>query len=178
LKLDVDDMNNKFFDGLEEHSGWRVSKIVEQRLAEIELALERGYTHRQILEQLHREGIAITPAYYHRLITRLRARAKVAAPTLDRLGTSMPGSLTSSITHVVRKPVSEIPVMRENHSASTRIAPPVPVPQTSGAKAHYLPVVLKKSSSAAASTINDESSGTKPFTWSGREFLDKDWSNF
>ena len=171
-------MRNKFFDALEEHSGRRVSKIVEQRLADIELALERGYTHRQILEQLHREGIAITPAYYHRLIPRLRARAKVAAPALDRAGTSTPDCSTSSITHGVRKPVPGIPVMSENHSTSTPIAPPVPMPQTSGAKAPNLPVALDKGSSGAASTISDELSGTKPFTWSGREFLDKDWTNF
>ena len=171
-------MRNKFFDALEEHSGRRVSKIVEQRLADIELALERGYTHRQILEQLHREGIAITPAYYHRLIPRLRARAKVAALALDRVGTNTPDSSTSSITHGIRKPIPGIPLMSEDHSASTPIAPPVPMPQTSGAKAPNLPVALEKSSSGAASTIDDKLSGTKPFTWSGREFLDKDWTNF
>lgn len=171
-------MRNKFFDALAEHSDRRVSKIVEQRLADIELALERGYTHRQILEQLHREGIAITPAYYHRLIPRLRARAKVAALALDRVGTNTPDSSTSSITHGVRKPVPGIPLISENHSASTPIAPPVLMPQTSGANAPDLPAALDKGSSGATSTISDEPSGTKPFTWSGREFLDKDWSNF
>jgi hypothetical protein len=171
-------MSKNFFDSLEEYSGRRVSKIVEQRLADIELALERGYTHRQILEQLHREGIDITPTYYHRLIPRLRARAKVAAPTLDRVVTSTPDSLATSITHVDRKPVSESPLPRENRSASTRVAPSFPVPQTSGAKAPNLSVALAKSSSEAACTIHVESSGTKPFTWSGREFLGKDWSNF
>jgi len=56
------------------------------RLPDIELALSSGFTHRQILQQLNREGIELTPAYYHRLIPKLRSEAKAARTTLIASG--------------------------------------------------------------------------------------------
>ena len=49
---------------------------VRLRLPNIEAALSLGYTHRQILDQLNRDGIDITAAYYHRLIPKLRSETR------------------------------------------------------------------------------------------------------
>jgi len=46
------------------------------RLPDVEAALALGFTHRQIQEQLNRDGINITTAYYHRLIPKLRSEAR------------------------------------------------------------------------------------------------------
>jgi hypothetical protein len=51
---------------------------VRMRLPEIEAALALGFTHRQIQEQLNRDGIDITTAYYHRLIPKLRSETSAA----------------------------------------------------------------------------------------------------
>lgn len=59
---------------------------VRLRLPDIEMALASGFTHRQILQQLNREGIELTHAYYHRLIPKLRGEAKAARTTLTASG--------------------------------------------------------------------------------------------
>lgn len=55
-----------------------VAGQVRMRLPDIEAALALGFTHRQILEQLNRDGIDITTAYYHRLIPKLRRETNAA----------------------------------------------------------------------------------------------------
>lgn len=72
-------MSNTFLQSLAANSKWSIAQRVKRRLPDIEAALAAGYTHRQVLDQLEREGIAITAAYYHRLITRLRAEVRAAS---------------------------------------------------------------------------------------------------
>ena len=69
-------MINNFLESLKANAERSVADNVRRRLGDIETALAQGFTHRQILAQLHRDGITLTPAYYGRLITRLRAEAK------------------------------------------------------------------------------------------------------
>jgi hypothetical protein len=58
---------------------------VRLRLPDIEIALARGFTHRQILQQLNQDGLDLTAAYYHRLIPKLRSEARAAGEMpLDR----------------------------------------------------------------------------------------------
>lgn len=59
---------------------------VRLRLPDIEMALANGFTHRQILQQLNREGIELSYAYYHRLIPKLRGEAKATRTTLTASG--------------------------------------------------------------------------------------------
>ena len=79
-------MSINFLTSLDGYSPRRVAACIRQRLQDIETALARGFTHRQIREQLNREGIVLTEAYYNRLIPRLRREARsrlgpAAAPT-------------------------------------------------------------------------------------------------
>lgn len=89
-------MSTDFLASLEAHSQPPVAARIRQRLKDIEVALARGFTHRQIREQLNREGIVLTAAYYNRLIPRLRREARSAkssvagAPGRDKSHQSAP----------------------------------------------------------------------------------------
>lgn len=76
-------MTNKFLESLEANTQGSLARRVRRRLPDIETALAAGFTHRQILEQLNRDGIALTLAYYHRLVTRLRSEARASQGTLE-----------------------------------------------------------------------------------------------
>jgi hypothetical protein len=76
-------MNTHFLEALEANtklpaiaSPLSVAAQLRLRLPDIEVALALGFTHRQILEQLNRDGINITTAYYHRLIPKLRSEIR------------------------------------------------------------------------------------------------------
>jgi len=115
-------MSNTFLQSLAANSKWSIAQRVKRRLPDIEAALAGGYTHRQVLDQLEREGIAITAAYYHRLITRLRAEVRAAStgfpdPVCDASTTSvMPeagnelfGDVSAVVPAAEALPVRSIP---------------------------------------------------------------------
>lgn len=79
-------MSNSFLESLEANTDVSIARRVKRRLPDIEAALVHGYTHREILAQLNRDGIKITDKYYQRLIPRLRnqVKAQVAKAALQQ----------------------------------------------------------------------------------------------
>jgi hypothetical protein len=69
-------MSNSFLELLAANTDVSIARRVKRRLPEIEAALAGGYTHREILAQLNRDGIKLTEKYYRRLIPRLRSQLK------------------------------------------------------------------------------------------------------
>lgn len=126
-----------------------VLRQLEDLLPEIEEGLAKGYSHAAMHAALPAFGINIGLPYYHRALNLLRNERRQGKHR-------------------------DTPVEMPKASPEA----PAPAPTSSDVKAPVLPVVLAKSSPDAPSNINSESSGPKPFTWSGREFLEKDWSNF
>lgn len=126
-----------------------VLRQLEDLLPEIEDALAKGYSHAALHAALPALRINIGLPYYYRALNMLRRERREGKQRRTSPQTSESGPELST-------------------AALAR----------SDAKAPVLPVALAKSSSEGASNINGESSGPKPFTWSGREFLQKDWSKF
>jgi hypothetical protein len=122
---------------------------LEDLLPEIEEGLAKGYSHAAMHAALPALGINIGLPYYHRALNMLRRERREGKHR--------------QIPPQTSGPERELPT---------------PAPERSDMKAPVLPVAFVKTSLDAPSTINSESSGPKPFTWSGREFLEKDWSNF
>lgn len=149
----MNDMSNEFLAALKENAVQPLARRVEQRLADIELALKHGYTHRQILDQLHREGITLTADYYHRLITRLRTRAKAAKAKSHALLVSRPsGPPGAGRAEAVdaRPAVTKAPVIRH---------PPAL------AKTDDLSVAITPSADSPTGTILVQPPPLIPFTW-------------
>lgn len=141
-------MVNKIINGIPDAKR-SVLRQLEDLLPEIEEGLAKGYSHAAMHAALPALGINIGLPYYHRVLNLLRNERRQG----KHRGT----------------PVETQKARREAPELAS--AP-------SDVKAAVLPVVLAKTSPEAPSNINSESSGPKPFTWSGREFLEKDWSNF
>lgn len=97
-------MSTSFLESLSANTDVSVARRVKRRLPDIEAALAAGYTHREILAQLNREGIELTEKYYRRLIPRLRNQVKAqlvpAAPQLLHQSAGRPkvGSFEKVVT--------------------------------------------------------------------------------
>lgn len=156
-------MSNEFLEALKENSEQPAARRVAQRLADIELALVHGYTHRQILAQLHLEGIVLTSDYYHRLITRLRRRARAAKaknPAQQIRGSGLPGSGAGV-------PCSSDP---GGSTAEQRN-------QLGEARTHDLSVAIASSPDPRTGTILEKSPPIKPFTWDPKAARDYNLKN-
>lgn len=172
-------MNTSFLTSLEARPPERVAASIRQRLPEIETALARGFTHRQILQQLSKDGIVLTEAYYRRLITRLRQEVRsrqsttLAPAAQEGSGRPDPPQGKKAAESAVLAPSKRGPVAERE------------VPQP-GNPDSVLPIANERDFSGAltpspasqVATINEGQSGPKKFRWSAKEFLAKDWENF
>lgn len=143
-------MINKLITGLPNDKR-SVIRQLEDLLPEIEEGLAKGYSHATMHAALPALGINIGLPYYHRVLNMLRRERREGKRKPLLITTPPPGPSQEGAT---------------------------PAPGRSDPKAPVLAVALAKNLPETAGTINGESSGPKPFKWSGREFLDKDWSNF
>jgi len=143
-------MVNKLINGIP--NGKRsVLRQLEDLLPEIEEGLAKGYSHAAMHAALPALGINIGLPYYHRALNMLRRERREGKREPTLIETPPPGP-------------------------EPEVAPPAP--GQSNLKAPILPVAFAGTLPDPASTISGESPGPKPFKWSGREFLDKDWTNF
>jgi hypothetical protein len=74
-------MSNSFLVSLTANTDASIARLVKRRLPDIEAALAAGFTHREILAQLNRDGIKLTEKYYRRLIPRLRNQVAIETTT-------------------------------------------------------------------------------------------------
>ncbi len=172
-------MSTTFLESIESHSQKRVAARIRQRLPDIETALALGFTHREIRDQLNREGIVVTEAYYHRLIPRLRQEVRSRQSTIpapaarEGSGRPAPAQVEEETEAAIPAPSKPGPVVKNE----------VPQPNKPGsalpsANEHDLSGAITPSPASPVATMNEERSGPKPFRWSAKEFLAKDWENF
>jgi len=172
-------MSNTFLTSLEDHPPERVAACIRQRLPEIETALARGFTHRQILQQLHLEGIVLTEAYYRRLITRLRQEVR-SHQSMPDTPAAQEGSGRPAPAQVEKETEAAIPAPSKRGPVAKKEVPQPNEPDSAlpSANERDLSGAIAPSPASPVAIMNKEQTGPKPFRWSAKEFLAKDWENF
>jgi hypothetical protein len=129
-------MSHSFLESMAANTAVSIARRVKRRLPDIEAALADGYTHREILAQLNREGIELTEKYYRRLIPRLRNQVKAhhadaapQQPQQERVQSTYPSS-EKHATPRVRANRSDLPAGITENSAGppSMISQPSPEP--------------------------------------------------
>lgn len=143
-------MNNEFLAALDANTSQSIARRVKRRLPDIEAALARGFTHREIRAQLEREGIVLTESYYARLIPRLRNQKRTlnARPVSPPVAGGGGGEREAPQHELSAKP--------------SRASPASPVPVS---KTDELSAGLAEHASARPRTISPTPPERKKFVW-------------
>ena len=153
-------MSTKFLEALEANakqqarasSPLSVAGQLRLRLPDIESALASGFTHRQILQQLNRDGIDLTAAYYHRLIPRLRSAARAGGT--DSKDQTSAVQLAPEGIEQTRRPLAPPPI----HDRTTAAA-------QSDAKSDNLSITIAAPTNVKPRTILGGKADGPKFKW-------------
>ena len=115
---------------------------------EIQKQVRLGYSHKEICAQLNSQGLEISYPYYRVIMTRLRSERAACQRGADPSGATRTRDDKSSLRTVV--------TTSENENATAIAAVKVDV----------------------LDSIRMDPPKAKPFSWSGREMLEKNWDNF
>lgn len=158
-------MRKSLLESLTEHDKGSLARRLARRLPEIEEALSKGFRHKQIHEQLVRDGLALSLEYYLRLITRLRREARFRSDGLSQVSGSEDAASYGSLKPADKAFLHACPQGR------TLTPPPIANPTV-------LDAAFNGASSPVASNIDAQSKETTRFKFRGEDMLTKDWSKF